>query len=568
MLRKDKSLFCAAAGQFTVETCHPSGNGTFGIEMTLSATKDRHVVWLAIPHRGDVQDAAAYSESGCAEAWRRGVQAWQQLLDRAPRFMIPDQAVADAYYSCLADQFILREAVRGGIGFLCGTDMYRCVNAYETDHHVQAVLRAGYFEEAWRATDIFPPVQNANGCWTDYTPWNTRCWIFNGDMALMYDALYRFTHDKKRIADIYPRLVRLARWCEGERAKSKTLPQEDPRYGLMPPGDGDGGVERDLPRPDKKNVFFPHNVFNVEGLRITAQLAKEFGTLEEAAELQRAFQDAQQCLLRSMERCAVALPGGRYVPASVVPGGGGSLWLCAAFAYPARLVPYNHPLVTGTLKWFESFQSQTGIPINGGWQGHGIWPGAAMECPAPVYLRRGEVDQLSRLIYAGLNCASPVWTWPEERAPGAGTSLTSGDLQEAWFPVNFCRLMRDCLLYEDDSVLHLAAGVPRFWHGLGKPIGVTDAPTHFGKVSYQMQCDTENRRITGTVRFPGSSPMVRADLHLRLPGRLRAVSVRADSGPHLSPAGDWLRWEKPQGEHRFEVLLERHGSANPAQTEE
>ncbi len=555
LLRMDKSLFCAAVGQFTVEKCHPLGTNNFSIEITLSATKDPHVVWLAIPHHGSVQDTTVYNERKCSEAWDQGVQAWQQLLGRAPRFMIPDQAVADAYHSCLADQFILREPVRGGIGFLCGTDIYRCVNAFETDAHVQAMLGAGYFEEAWRATEIFPPVQNANGCWTDYTPWNTRFWYANGNMSLMYETLYRFTHDKKRMADIYPRLIRLARWCEGERAKSKSLPQEDPRYGLMPPGDGDGGLENDL--PDAKNVFFPHNAGNVMGLRITAELAKELGTPEEAAELQRAFQDAHQCLLRSMERCAVAFPGGRRVPASVVPGGRGSMWLCAGFAYPGRLVPYDHPLVSGTLGWFESLQSQAGIPINIGWQRRGLWPGGAIECPAPVYLRRDEVDRLSRLIYAGLNCGSPVWTWPEERESNAGTSVTSGDLQEAWFPVNFCRLVRDCLLYEDDSVLHLAAGVPRFWHGLGKTIGVTDAPTHFGKVSYGMQCDVENRRITGTVRFPESSPMKRADLYLHLPGGLRAVSVSAESGANLSAASDRLRWENPHGEHRFEVRLER-----------
>ena len=356
LLRKDKSLFCAAVGRFTAARCQPFGNGNCGLEITLSAAKDPQVIWLAIPHRGNVHDTAAYGEGRCAEAWEQGVQAWRQLLDRAARFLIPDAAVADAYYSCLADQFILREPVRGGVGFLCGTDAYRCVNAFETDVHVQAMLRAGYFEEAWKATDILPPRQNANGCWTDYTPWNTRFWYVNGDMPMMYEALYRFTHDKKRVAEIYPRLVCLARWCERQRAASKSFPQGDARYGLMPPGDGDSGVERDLPPADKTNVFFPHNAGNVTGLRITAELAKEFGTAEEVAELQRAFQDAQQCLLRSMERCAVTFPAGRYVPASIVPGGGGSMWLCVAFAYPGRLVPYDHPLVSGTLRWFEAGQ--------------------------------------------------------------------------------------------------------------------------------------------------------------------------------------------------------------------
>ncbi len=400
LLREDKSLFCAVAGECTCQ--HSSA----GMEITVSARKDPRTVWIAIPHRAEVKDIAAYRARNRAEAWGRAVEAWRQVLARAVRFSIPDAKVADAYYSCLADQFILREPIRGGMGFLCGTEVYRIVNAFETDVHVQALLRAGYVKEAWQVADVFPPKQNANGCWTDYTWWMDRFWYVNGDMPMMYEALYRFTHDKKRMAEIYPRLVRLARWCERERAKSKSLPSADPRHGLMPPGVGDSGLGPcGGSGPD--NVYFPHNTGNVTGLRITAELAREFGTKEEAAELLAAYQDARQCLLSSMERCAVAFPGGRYVPASVVPNGGGSMWLCVAFAYPGRLAPYDHPLVSQTLAHFEACQSPAGIPINLGWQPRGLWPGAAMECPAPVYLRRGEIDKLSGLIYGGLNSRQP-----------------------------------------------------------------------------------------------------------------------------------------------------------------
>ena len=210
------------------------------------------------------------------------------------------------------------------------------------------------------------------------------------------------------------------------------------------------------------------------------------------------------------------------------------MWLCVAFAYPGRLVPFDHPLVSGTLGWFETCKYQAGIPINLGWQGRGLWPGGAMECPAPVYLRRGEVDPLSRLIYAGLQF-QPRVDVARRACAGHGTSLISGDLQEAWFPVNFCRLFRDCLLYEDDSVLHLAAGVPRFWHRLSKPIGAANAPTHFGKVSYVMQFDAASRRLTGTVRFPEQSLMKQAHLYVRLPDGWKAVSVNADSGAQVTP---------------------------------
>ena len=84
--------------------------------------------------------------------------------------------------------------------------------------HVQAMLRAGYFQEAWQAAEVFLPLQNSNGCWTDYTPWLPKFWYLHGNMPMMYNELYRFTGDKQRLAAIYHRLVRLARWSEGERA--------------------------------------------------------------------------------------------------------------------------------------------------------------------------------------------------------------------------------------------------------------------------------------------------------------------------------------------------------------
>ena len=263
------------------------------------------------------------------------------------------------------------------------------------------------------------------------------------------------------------------------------------------------------------------------GLRVTAGLAREFGTNEELAELEAAYEDARQCLLRSMELCAVAFQGGRYVPASIVPQGGGSTANCVAFAYPGRLVPYDHPLVSGTLVWYESHPTRTGIPLGGGWLAEGIWPGGAIDCPAPVYLRRGEIDRLSNLVYGGLNCASPVWTWPEERGPDPGSSLTSGDLQEAWFPVHFCRLLRDCLLYEEDGVLHLAKGVPRFWYTLGGAIGVQRVPSHFGTVSYCIHCDVANRTVTvmGTVgQLEDPQPAI---LQMNLPDGWRVAGIAA-----------------------------------------
>lgn len=515
----DSRVYCFAVG---ATDWARSWIGDWHLRFTVASGGQPQTVWLVIPHAADTTTYANWRDRDWAAAWQEEEQAWREQLARAAaRFFTPDTAMLRAYTACLADQFILREPMAdGSIGFLCGTDLYRAVNAYEIDVHVQALLRAGYPDEAWQAAAVLLPQQRANGRWDDFSPWMATFWFVNGSIPLLFSELYRFTGDRVRMAEIWPQLVKLARWVTAERQLTKSLPPDDPRYGLLPLGVGDSGICRDLHLGQAQgphHVFLPQNAGSVGGLRVIAELAEEFGNAAERAELQAAYVDARDCLLRSFERCAVPFADGRYVPASTAgAAGGGSLWNCAAFAYPWRLLPYDHPLVTGTLAWYTAQQSPTGVPYNTGWQSHGVWPGGVIEHPAPVYLRRGEVDTLTALIYAALNHGSPVWTWPEERQPGAGTSLVTGDLQEAWLPVNFCRLFRDLFLYEEDDVLHLAAGIPRCWHGHG-PVGVKDAPSHFGPVAYQL----EYSAVDGVITLDGSAGTddrpVRVIVHLNMP---------------------------------------------------
>lgn len=535
--RSDNSFLCFVTG---AADCARSWITQWQLRITLPATGQP--VWLIIPHATDITDLSTWQARDWAEEWRRGEQAWRALLGRAVRFIAPDAKMLQAYYACLADQFILREPLADGqLGFLCGTDIYRAINAYEIDVHVHALLRAGYYDEAWQAAEVLLSQQRADGRWENYSPWMTTFWFVNGDIPLLFHAWYRFTGDRRRMAEIWPQLVKLARWIEQERSKSKHLPSDDPRYGLLPPGVGDSGICRDLHLGQDKgphHVFLPQNAGSVGGLRVIAELAREFGTDAEQQELAEIYDDARDCLLRSMERCAVPFAGGRYVPASTEgAAGGGSLWNCTAFAHPWGLLPCDHPLVTGTLAWFAAQQSPTGIPYNGGWQSHGLWPGGAIENPAPVYLRRGEIDTLTDLIYAALNHGSPVWTWPEERQPGAGTPLCTGDLQEAWLPVNFCRLFRDLFLYEEDDTLHLAAGIPRGWYQQG-PIGVEHAPSYFGPVSYTL----EYHEAAGTLTLHGvigsqahPCPVI---AHLHLPEACRITGSKAADAEAVQVEGN------------------------------
>lgn len=511
--RNDARIHLLAIGGNVVPVSQDAA--TLRIEMT--ADRISQTVWLIAPHRAGKPDLPTLRQRDWDLVWQKEMKAWKDVLAaHKTRFQIPDKALQAAYESCLADLFLMRELIsKKEVVVLAGTDPYRCVNVFETMVHVQALLRAGYADKAWQVAEPYLRFQKEDGRWDDYSPWCTRAWVGLGAISLMYRDYYGFTQDREHGLKTYRQLVKLARWIHAERQKSKTLNTDNPLYGLMPAGLGDCGLERDLGH-GKEHVYYPHNSYTVAGLKAILDFSRDLGTPEEQKELSSMYEDARDCLIRSMEKTAAIVDGKPIVP--VTPGhNGGSRWGSLVMAYPGQFIPLNHPLVEGGLLGFEKNLAESGLPLGGGWQAKGVWPGQCLEDWVPVYLRRGETDKLTAMIYLVLNHASPVWTWPEERAPEADTLTTSGDLQEAWAPTHFCWKFRDCLLYEEEKTLHLAAGVPRHWYELDQPIEVINAPSYFGLVSFKLACDRKKNTflLEGTIEKPAQAGLVVA--HLNLP---------------------------------------------------
>lgn len=88
-----------------------------------------------------------------------------------------------------------------------------------------------------------------------------------------------------------------------------------------------------------------------------------------------------------------------------------------------------------------------------------------------------------------------------------------------WGDAEHVRSVRTMLVQEDGDSLTLARAVPRSWLNHGKRIAVERLPTHFGKVSYAIDSDLLNKRITARI-----TPPDRKAVPIRL--RLRHPSER------------------------------------------
>jgi hypothetical protein len=155
----------------------------------------------------------------------------------------------------------------------------------------------------------------------------------------------------------------------------------------------------------------------------------------------------------------------------------------------------------------------------------GSWVAITLDNLAEALLVRGDGDAACEYLYRTLNHASPLITWCEERGPEPGTATYSGDPQHLWTPVAVVRAIRDFLILEEGTGLHLARGAARSWLGSGMQVGIARACTHFGRVSYQLQYDAELAYATCIMDFPQESALEWARVYVRLPRKLHITSV-------------------------------------------
>jgi len=110
----------------------------------------------------------------------------------------------------------------------------------------------------------------------------------------------------------------------------------------------------------------------------------------------------------------------------------------------------------------------------------------------------------------------------------------------------------------DEDRLHLAKAVPRQWVASGKKIGIEQAPTRWGRVSFTLQAKPETGAVVGQVEFAGARVPSEVNFKLRLPveSKLRNVVVNGRPAKLGGPHGDTVIITTG-GEKKFEIVGER-----------
>ncbi len=510
--------------------------------------------WLIRPYKSYEAELPALRNKDWNQELEQGKKEWNDLLNRASKLSIPDSGISNAYYACLADLFIMREPMADGriIG-VPGTEVYRAGNSAEPLIISVALDQNGLHKESAAASSVSYEMQEPDGCWADKRGWMHAMWCGSGFKSWAIMEHYQTTNNKKFLAEVYPRMRASSRWQHQQRAKMKKAGTEDSlTYGLMPRGFGDAGLMND---DDLYGVFIPHNIWAVYADRCSLEVAEILGKDQDIEELKTIYETAYNDLLVVLDRGSIQGNGYRWIPG--VPGKtSGSCWGSLNSVLPCRLLPPHHELITGTLQKIEANVSKGGQPIHTGWMADGAWVAITLDNIAETHLARGNGDAAVRYLYSTLNHGTPLYTWCEERGQEPGTTKTSGDRQHLWTPVAVVRLIRDLMVMEQDDGLNLALGTDREWLASGETVGIANACTHFGKVSYQMQYDSGQSKVTGEISFEEKPLAAWANLHIRLPEGLKVKSVNPESKAMILSEGTGLRWETPKGTINFSALIQ------------
>ena len=512
---------------------------------------ETRTAWVVRPYRAYGDDVNGLRATDWAAEYEQAVAVWHRLLDQATQVHIPDPGVLNAFYACLSDLFVMREPLADGhIVGTPGTEGYRAPNSYEAGIMAVALDQLNLHEESEKGFELPLTLQEPDGNWTEPKGWAHLMWGGPGFKSWVTMEHYRLTGDTAFLQKLYPRMRASSRWQERMRAKTRKC-QDDLTYGLMPRGMGDCGLKDG---DDLYGVFIPHNIWAVYADKLTVEAAHILGKTDDLPELEHIYQTALHDLLQAMERGAIQEDGYRWIPG--VPGKtSGSRWGVLNALFPTGLLPADHELINGTLRYIEAHQSPGGIPVNTGWMTDGMWVAITLDNIAEAHLARGEGDAVAEYVYAVLNHGTPLYTWCEERGQEPYTTKTSGDRQHLWTPVAVVRTLRDCLVFERGNDLEIGLGVPRAWLSSGKTVGIEHAPTHFGEVSYTMRYDAAAGVLSGAVVLPAQALPGNLIVHLRLPGGLHAKALKTATAGRLSDDGCTIRWEKPLGDLRFEVTV-------------
>ncbi|HLW80028.1 MAG TPA: hypothetical protein VKU44_10570, partial [Terriglobia bacterium] len=369
---------------------------------------------------------------------------------------------------------------------------------------------------------------------------------------------YWFTRDRAWMAHAAPHMIEACRWIESQRQTTRKLDHRGrpaPESGLLPAG----ALE------DVKDfwTWISTNCFTWWGLDDAARALQDYGA-PEAPELAREAADYRQAILRAYREAAVRSPvvrlrDGTYIPdfpSTVSTRGRSYGWiretLEGAIMLPiTRLLDPKSQEAEWILKDYEDNRYVSDkfgytIPVfDQYWFSRGGFSMQPNLLGGPLaYLYRDDIPRFLRAYFNPFAAAfdPTLRELCEHPLPELGYFI--GDLFKSSDEAQSNGWLRMMFVMELDGSLDLGRGIPREWLKDGRTIGIRNAPTYFGPVSYQMRSNVHDGTISMSLDPPSRNAPRQIVVRFRHPDAKPIRQVTVNGSP-------WTDFDADRGDIRL-----------------
>ncbi len=502
--------------------------------------------------------------------WNGFTAYWDRVMASAMQVQVPDEFLMDVIRASQVHCLLAARNEEGARRVAAWTASVS-YGPLESESHsiIRGMALMGHEEFARRSLDYFIHRYDPAGFLTvGYTLMGT------GWHLQTLGEFYELTRNQGWLKANAPKIAKVCEWIMKQREKTKHSPSglKPLEYGLMPPGVGADW-----------NAFAYHfclNGYYCAGLREAARALKDIGY--EGAEAMLADADVfRQDILRVYRAVQAKMPvyglrNGTFVPGypgQLLPGptgpffpgeDGNRSWcydveLGAHHLIPQGVLPADGPDASWIMDHMEDVQF-----LSDGWFD---FPASESQKDPfnlggfskvqPYYTRNGEIDAMrddvKPFVRTYFNTMASLIGLEnlcfQEHFHGVG----------AWNKTHetgyFLQQTRFMLVMERGDELWLGPLVTNNWLRDGMVIGVKNAPTRFGTVSYRIVSSVGKGVIEATIEPPTRSQPKRIVLRLRHPdGKpMQSVMINGEEHRDFDAAKEIIRIEPTEATIRVQA---------------
>jgi hypothetical protein len=458
--------------------------------------------------------------------------SWNALIDRGIRITTSEDKVNQLFQTCLVNDLMALNKVGDDYVQTINQLHYHAFYLRDSADFIRMYDTSSYPDIGRQVINFFATRQQPDGNFLSqpgqYDGWGQALWT--------YGEHYRITHDKAFAAEVYPRIVHAVEWFEKATAA-------DPLH-LMPATDV------------RDNEYIPghltgYNFLALDGLQAAELLARELGHTDD----ERRFHEIETSLRASFMRQldVITAKTGGYIPPALDGNMGGTDWGNLLSLTPEQQLAPDDPRVTATLRATQQKYAEGLITYRQPDQGVYLHHYLTIKNTL-TELIRGEQQQAIREFYAETMHTSSTNAGFEYSIRPWGDRDFSGNLApHGWFAAEYRNLLRNMMVREEGTTLHLFSAISPDWIGAGKEIKVERAATYFGSIGFDLTMPSETSALL-TLAPQFDAGYVPEKILVHLPWFVEVSSVTVD-GRTVTASGGSI--EVAPTARRIEIMWKR-----------